>query len=329
MSVKFWAQPLGKALGEVRRDVKELVASHGEVRQGFLDRTGFQTIFQTAPEQTGLDLALEALQAVDHSWLRANVDTVIYVTSTGDRVAPGNGHLLHRDLGLKPETLVLDLNDACTGFLRSLLLSQALLESSASRTILVVLSDTYSKLYADQNLRISPLFSDGASAFIFSESKPSIPNSPFPPRHWEILSSVLVSDGALADELTIKRSGTDFPYGELDMNGAGVFSFVVRHLKSSVYQALESVELGIEEIDRWYLHQGSRVVVEAACKAFSLDPEKQFVSRDYGNVVGSSIPFQLISESNHDSLKNQKIVLVAFGVGLTLSAIIIRQAGLK
>ena len=338
MSTSFWIHPIGSALGDIKRDVAQMVANNGEVREGFLARTGFETLYQASPEQTGLDLGRTALADVDLDWLRTNVDALIYVTSTGNRAAPGNGHLLHGELALAPHTLVLDLNDACTGFIRSVILANSLLASGAAETVLVVISDTYSKLYADSNLRVSPLFSDGASAMILTANSVSIPGITHAARNWEVLSTTVISDGKRADELTVARGSEAFPFGELEMNGAGVFNFVVKHVKPSVAEAVSHAHLESADINRWYIHQGSRAVVDAVSKALSLDPDTQFVSSQYGNVVGSAIPFQLLAES-HESAETestestestgQNLFLLAFGVGLTLAGIVIKESSIR
>lgn len=326
LSPNFWFQPLGKSLGAIPRDAAQLVASQGEVREGFLQRTGFKTLFHTDPDTTGLDLALEALKDIDQEWLRVNVDTLIYLTSTGNRNAPGNGHLLHGLLNLSPNTLVLDINDACTGFIRSLIVSESLIASGRSKNILIVLSDTYSKLYSDTNLRVSPLFSDGASAMLVSLNKQKVPGSQFPPRNWQILGSSISSEGSLADELTVSTGTQEFPQGELEMNGAGVFNFVVKHLRNTVTHTLSEASLELSQVTRWYVHQGSKAVVEAVSKTFDLDAEFQFAAENYGNVVGSAIPFQLMDQKKQTSEETSTLFLIAFGVGLTITALAIQQS---
>ena len=329
MSPKFWLQPLGRALGKNEVNVAEMVASHGEVREGFLLRTGFTSVFHVEGETSGLDLALQALEGIDKTWLNEHVDTLIYLTSTGNRNAPGNGHLLHGALGLAPQTLVIDLNDACTGFIRSLILSESLIHTGRSKCILVVLSDTYSKLYEESNLKVSPLFSDGASAALISKELHDVPGATFLPRKWEVLGTSIASEGSLANELTVSSGSSTFPMGELEMNGAGVFNFVVKHLKNTVDQALSEATLPHSEVSKWFVHQGSRAVVEAVSKTLDLDADEQFAAKSYGNVVGSAIPFQLMDEDLSHTEPETKIFLVAFGVGLTITGIVLSQEILK
>ena len=167
---------------------------------------------------------------------------------------------------------------------------------------------------------------------ILSADPVRIPGITHASRNWEILSTTVTSDGRRADELTVARGNESFPFGELEMNGAGVFNFVVKHVKPSVAAAVAQAGLESSDIDRWYIHQGSRAVVDAVSKTLSLDENAQFVSRAYGNVVGSAIPFQLFAESpeatetQSTAPQSQNLFLLAFGVGLTLAGIVVKES---
>jgi 3-oxoacyl-[acyl-carrier-protein] synthase-3 len=316
--------PLGIALGDESVNAAELVEKYGPVRDGFLDRTGFGTLYRSSPEQTGLSLAVSAVGSPDNSWWTDAVDGLIYVTSTGDLVAPGNSHLLQSQLGLPTGMLLLDLNDACTGFVKSYQIAQSLIASGAVRTVLLVLSDTYSKLYAPSQLKVSPLFSDGASALLVSGSPlPSAPDSATP-MHWRTLSTWFVSDGSHAGDLSISRGVAELPLGSLEMNGGGVFNFVLKHLDGCVKSLTEQAGITVADVDEWYVHQGSRAVVNAVEKSLGVPAGNLFRSETYGNTVGSSLPFQLFAEKDH--AKDAKFIgLLAFGVGLTMAGLLVQQ----
>lgn len=322
---ELWYQGLGVALGSIAVEATDLIEEFGPVRDGFLDRTGFERLYAASKEETGLSLAESAI-ADSHveSW-GSSVDALIYVTSTGDLVAPGNAHLLQHRLGLPHQVLVLDLNDACTGFVRALHLAHSLIQSGAASVALVVLSDTYSKLYAKGNLKVSPLFSDGASAFLVSAERQAVgPNLPNP-RHWRILSQNFLSDGGQSAQLSISRGEEDLPLGALEMNGAGVFNFVLNHLADCVTALTTSAGISAADVDQWYVHQGSRAVVTAAEKALGAEPGSLFRAASYGNVVGSSLPFQLDTDSDRAD-ETEVIALLAFGVGLTIAGMLIAQS---
>lgn len=319
-----WLYSLGVSLGSEAVDAVDLVSEHGPVRDGFLERTGFSTLYRSADGETGLSLALTALGTRDSHWWAPEVDALIYVTSTGDLVAPGNSHLLQHQLGLRKEILLLDINDACTGFVRSLHVARSLIASDLSKVVLIVLSDTYSKLYEESDLKVSPLFSDGASAVIVSTSELTSAPPSETPRHWQFLGNSFVSEGDKADDLSIVRGTRPAELGALGMNGAGVFNFVLRNLASSVGSMARDAEIDIDTVGRWYIHQGSRAVVSAVEKSLGSEGVDLFRSAEYGNTVGSSLPFQLDADKAEAS-KGQIIGLLAFGVGLTMAGTIVRQ----
>lgn len=320
----LWIYPLGTALGSERVDVQSLIDEFGPVRDGFLDRTGFRHVYRVRDSETSMSLAVTATGHPESSWWVPSVDALIAVGSTSDRVAPGNAHLLQSELGLRHDVLLLDLNDACTGFVRSLHLANSLISSGAASTILIVASDTYSKLYSPSNLKISPLFSDGASAIIVSNRVLADAPAGDNPRHWRVLSTSFISEGSSAGELSISHGDANSELGSLEMNGAGVFNFVLRHLTASVRQLRSAATLDDLAIDNWFVHQGSRAVVNAVEKSLQVPAGSLFRSESYGNTVGSSIPFQLIE--NPPGSEPQTIGLLAFGVGLTMAGMILEQS---
>jgi 3-oxoacyl-[acyl-carrier-protein] synthase-3 len=327
-SADFWFYSLGKAIGSEMVTAGSLAEKYGPVREGFLERTGFTTLYRTAPETTSLDLALDALSATDADWLKENVDAVVFVTSTGERSAPGNAHLLHSRLDLPAGVFVLDINDACTGFVRGLTVATSLVHGGIASRVLLVLSDTYSKLYGEDDLKVSPLFSDGASAHLISSERLASKPTGAQERHWKIEGSTFISEGRHADDLTIRHSSNAFEYGELTMNGGGVFNFVVKHLKASIAKACEVSAIEPSTIDTWYVHQGSRAVVDAVEKTLGTTDRSLFRAGEYGNVVGSALPFQIWEDTSQAS-QAHRIGLAAFGVGLTLGVVILDQLAIS
>ncbi len=327
-SANFWFYSLGKAIGSELVTAGNLAEKYGPVREGFLERTGFTTLYRASETTTSLDLSLQALSATDPEWLQENVDAIVFVTSTGERAAPGNGHLLHSSLDLPADVFVLDVNDACTGFVRGLTVATSLVQGGLASRVLLVLSDTYSKLYGEDDLKVSPLFSDGASAHLISADR--LPSKPAnaQERHWQILGSTFISEGRHADDLTIRHSKNASEFGELTMNGGGVFNFVVRHLRPSIAKACAVSGIEPATIDTWYVHQGSRAVVDAVEKTLGITGRSLFRASDYGNVVGSALPFQLWDDAAHAS-EPHRIGLAAFGVGLTLGVVLIDQLAIS
>jgi len=104
---------------------------------------------------------------------------------------------------------------------------------------------------------------------------------------------------------------------QLVMKGGGVFQFVLAKLERSLDE-IRAMGISFDEID-WYVHQGSAAVVEAIQKELKMTGNSLFRAKDYGNIVGSSIPIQFLS----DTLKEGKYcAFLAFGMGLRISMVV-------
>lgn len=319
----MFVYPLGLALGADSVDVPKLLDEFGPVRDGFLDRTGFTTLRVASREQTALDLAIEAASEPGLGWTDG-VDAVIFVSSTTTLVAPGNAHLIQAELGLSQDALLLDINDACTGFVRGLVLIDGLLQSGSASKILFVLADTYSKLYDRSDLKVSPLFADGASAMLVS-SQPIAEAGGRPGREWQIVGRRFVSEGAGAEQLKITRSSDGL--GALAMNGSGVLNFVLKNGRKFVGGLLETSGVQSDDFDRWYVHQGSRTVVDAVAKIVDRPGQSLFRSGTYGNTVGSSLPFQFFEDDVSE--QTSTLGFLGFGVGLSMAGIVVQERPLE
>ncbi|MCX7521058.1 3-oxoacyl-ACP synthase III family protein [Microbacterium sp. STN6] len=321
MTDSVWVYPLGAVLGGQPADVAELLTEHGPVRDGFLERTGFSTIYRSRDDQSSLSLALDAAVMSGSDWWKEQVDGIVSVTSTSELIAPGNAHLIQAALGLDREIFTLDVNDACTGFVRAFMVAKTLINGGLATTVLLTLADTYTKLFESSELKVSPLFSDGASALLISSIQLPDPPKSVEARRWEVLAHSFLSEGARAGELQIRReSGRDL--GHLGMNGGAVFNFVLRSINACTSRLMEQSGVDLAEVDRWYVHQGSRAVVSAVEKALGVSDDL-FRSAEYGNVVGSSLPFQLHADQHERS--DYLLGFLAFGVGLTIGGMLVKQ----
>jgi 3-oxoacyl-[acyl-carrier-protein] synthase III len=84
-------------------------------------RTGIQERRYVREGETGVDLALAATrQALEMADVpAAEVDAIVYATSTPDHFAPGNGVFLQRAMGIGTVP-ALDIRTQCSGFVYAL-----------------------------------------------------------------------------------------------------------------------------------------------------------------------------------------------------------------
>ena len=132
-----------------------------------------------------------------------------------------------------------------------------------------------------------------------------------------------MSDGGKSD--TLKITSSEIGNDELFMDGAEVFKFVLGNLGSVVEKAsADAQEIQRHDVE-WVVHQGSRAVVNAVESILGKPEDSLFKSAQYGNTVGSSLPIQLKEISPFDE---KTIGLLAFGVGLSMGCLFVRQGSL-
>ena len=302
---------VGFQLGEIEIDPIEIVSEIDENRLKILSKTGFTKLYKS--EKSSEELALLACRNMTGR-VRENIDYLICVSSVIDS-APSIAIKLHAKLKLKSNVPFLQIQDACTGFTRALELCSQIIQSKGASNILLILTDTYRQYFSSSQLHLSTLFSDGSSAFIISSTN-KLNDDYSRSLNWEVLKCSQVINGNLDSSLTIMSRDEKL---ELEMNGASVFQFVATEIGRVIEELSQS---NGNEIQRWYLHQGSKITIDAVSSILKKDGKDLFKSSNYGNVVGSSIPFQLHDEQFNFS---GKFGMLSFGMGLNIHGLVIEN----
>ncbi|MCP4348973.1 MAG: 3-oxoacyl-ACP synthase, partial [Desulfobacterales bacterium] len=133
---------------------------------------------------------------------------------------------------------------------------------------------------------------------------------------------VFGTDGKGADNLCVKGLGVrkETDSGKIEnlyMNGPEIFTFTLRAVPDAVNKILKKTGMTMEEIDHFVFHQANGFILEHLRKKTAIPKEKfHTYLENVGNTVSSTIPIALEQlYSNNMIKKNQKIMLVAFGVG--------------
>jgi 3-oxoacyl-[acyl-carrier-protein] synthase-3 len=109
------------------------------------------------------------------------------------------------------------------------------------------------------------------------------------------------------------------------MNGREVFRFASRVMVSATNEVIEKAGLTIDEVDMVVPHQANLRIIQAAARGLKLPEDKFIVNVDrYGNTSTASIPIALVEGVEDGRIKrNDRLVLVGFGGGLTWGAAIV------
>lgn len=240
------------------------------------------------------------------------IDCLIFVTQSPDYALPTTACIVQNRLGLPTKCMAFDVNLGCSGYVYALALAASLIETSVVSNALIICSEIYSKYISKTNRTCRPIFSDGAAAtLIVASTTDNI--GPFD----------FGSDGSGAFNLMVKNNGVNstvgdkMPMKELYMNGSEVFMFTMSTVPKTVAALLSKAQKNIDEVDLFFFHQASKLVISNITRHLNIPESKVFVNMtNIGNTVSASIPIALKDAAEQGGLKKgQLVMLVGFGVG--------------
>lgn len=280
----------------------------------------------TGSSDLGVEAARNALAAAGRA--AADVDFVIFATTTPDWMFPGNGVIVQQQLGLGTVG-ALDVRNACSGFLYALSVADAFVRMGRYRCVLVIGAEVQST-GLDLTTRgrdMAVLFGDGAGAAVVEPCDA--------PRG--ILSWALHSEGSLAKELwceapssrepgrvtpAMLEAGRQYP----QMNGRQVFKNATTRFAEVIHEVLAASGHSLSEVALVVPHQANRRIGDAVAERLGLAPEKVFQNIErYGNTTAASIPIALTEARAQGLVKDgDLVVLAAFGAGFAWAGCVIR-----
>lgn len=291
---------LGKKKIDIRKRFKYLEKTKLD---DLIKKTGIKFIYETDKNENSLTLAIMATKKTLKN-INENIESVIFISQSHVSTIPPSGALLHSKAKLKKECAVIDIVQGCSSFPYALTIAINMIKSKTFNNCLIVSSEVYTKFIEKKNRSCASIFSDAASA-IFLSSK----NLP------RIISSFFYTDGSGQDKLYKSQKN------EIIMKGADVFAFTITEVPKAVKELLKKANLKIEQIEGFFFHQASDLVLNSLRKKL-LIPKKKFFKdfAEIGNTVSSTIPISLIKANKKKILKyNKPYMLVGFGVGYSLS----------
>ncbi|MCM5527162.1 beta-ketoacyl-ACP synthase III [Parasegetibacter sp. NRK P23] len=255
----------------------------------------------------------------------SEIDCLIVGTVTPDMVFPSTANLACHKLGAV-NAWGFDLAAACSGFLYSLSVGAALIESGRYKKVVVVGADKMSSIidYTDRATCI--IFGDGAGAVLLEPS--TDPES-------GIIDSILRSDGGGAPHLHMKAGGSLNPASHETVDkkmhyayqeGQPVFKAAVKGMADVSYELLERNNLTGDDIAWLVPHQANKRIIDATADRIGLSHDKVMLNiQRFGNTTAATIPLCLW-EWESQLKKGDNLVLAAFGGGFTWGAIWVKWA---
>ncbi len=293
-------------------------------------RSGIKERRYGSDDQSTSDLAYEATQAALKSAEvgKDSIECIILATLSPDHMFPGSAVFLQEKLGLAGVP-AMDVRTQCSGFLYSLSVAKAYIESGMYKRVLVVGAEVHSKGldFSNEGRDVAVLFGDGAGAVILEQSDSTDDG---------ILDISLGADGKYAKDLWVPAPGTAFKKwfepGMAEerllfpqMNGRKVFQMATTMMEKLARDTLLKHNLTEQDIDLVICHQANARIIEFVRKSLEWDQSKFFINIDrYGNTTAASIPIALSEALLQEKVKpGSKVLLLAFGSGFTWGSALI------
>jgi 3-oxoacyl-[acyl-carrier-protein] synthase-3 len=275
-----------------------------------------------APGTTCSELAYRAgMEALKHAGLAPHdLDLLIVATTTPDMLFPSTSCLVQQRLGAT-SAVCFDLSAACSGSVFAMVTAQQYLLSRRYRNALVIGAEVISSFIDWTDRSTCILFGDGAGACVMGKVS-----------RGGILATDMGSDGSAAELLYMPGGGSKHPpsHASIDqrlhflrMNGTDIFKLAVRRMADSSLAVIKAAKLKPEDIGCVIPHQANIRIIQAMAKMAKIPMEKIFVNVDrYGNTSAASNLIALYEAVEEGRIqRGDRVVLVAFGAGLTWGSI--------
>jgi 3-oxoacyl-[acyl-carrier-protein] synthase-3 len=253
-----------------------------------------------------------------------DIDLIVCATITPEMVFPSTACFIGADLGL-PGVPAFDMSAACSGFIYAAVTGANFVRAGQYRNVLVVGSETISRITNYKDRASCILFGDGAGAVVLQRTN-DVKRG--------LIYSTLHADGTGGDVMKC-TPGSRFPVCEsmiaegghyMQIKGREVYKFAVTKFEELIREAMRACELTADQVKLIVPHQVNQRIIDSAMDKLGMGPEKAYVNIDrYGNTSAASIPIAL-DEAWRAGKVNQGDVLifVAFGAGLTWANAVVR-----
>ena len=275
-------------------------------------RTGIKERRVVDGEST-CDLALEASKkALEMAEISASeIDLIILATTTPDKIFPATATVLQNRIGASCPAF--DLQAVCAGFIFALTTAQQYIENGVYKNVLVVGSETMSRIVDWSNRSTAVLFGDGAGAVVLSQDNKT-----------GIKFSKIHSDGSYLSALQVNNNYIN-ETGYIEMTGNAVYKIAVNKLSNLAEEILKACKLSSDEISWMIPHQANIRIITAIAKRINLPMNKVVLTIEtHGNTSSASIPLALdVAVRDGRITKGDKLLLEGIGAGFSWGGLLV------
>ena len=290
----------------------ELENSLDTTDEWIISRTGIKER-RIVEDQNTCDLALEAsINALEMAELKASeIDLIILATTTPDKIFPATATALQDRIGASCPAF--DLQAVCAGFVFALTTAQQYIENGVAKNILVVGSETMSKIVDWNDRSTAVLFGDGAGAVVVSKDNTT-----------GIKHAKLCSDGKYLSSLHVNNNGIN-ETGTIEMMGNEVYRIAVNRLSDLAEETLKDCNMTSDDLAWMVPHQANIRIISAVAKRIKLPMSKVILTIEkHGNTSAASIPLALdVAVRDGRIKKGDNLLFEGIGGGFSWGSLLV------
>ena len=313
------------------QDLEKMVATSDE---WIMTRVGIRERHIAGPDEATSDMAAAAARCalVQRGIDASELNAIIVCTVTPDMMFPSTACLVQHALGAKG-AWGFDLIAACSGFVYGLVTGAHLVAAGTHRKVLVIGSDTMSRIidYTDRSTCV--LFGDGAGAMLIEPTADG-EQGPDGPGFIDFMGEV---DGSGGNALKMPAGGSRMPASHATVDqrmhfvhqeGQAVFKYASRKMYEVCRDLLARNSVSVDDVAVMIPHQANLRIINAAAERLGIPPEKVVINIErYGNTTAATIPL-----ATHDAIADGRLkkggvaLFAAVGAGYTVGASLWRWA---
>jgi 3-oxoacyl-[acyl-carrier-protein] synthase-3 len=288
-----------------------------------VQRTGIRQRHVAADDETTASLGEAAARAaLDSAGMTpADIDLIILATSTPNNTFPATAVEIQNRLGMH-HGFAFDMQAVCSGFVYAVATADLYIRGGLVRRVLVIGSETFSRILDWNDRSTCVLFGDGAGALVLEaqEGAGAITDR-------GVLAASLRSDGVHKDKLFVDGGpSTTGTVGHLRMEGREVFKHAVGMITDVIEATFGEAGITAQDLDWFVPHQANKRIIDASARKLGIAEEKVVVTVDlHGNTSAASVPLALsVAVADGRIKKGDLVLLEAMGGGFTWGAVLLR-----
>ncbi|MER8375224.1 beta-ketoacyl-ACP synthase III [Mesorhizobium sp. M1406] len=286
-------------------------------------RTGIRQRHIAGDDETTASLGEAAARAAlaDAGLTPADLDLIVLATSTPNNTFPATAVEIQNRLGMH-HGFAFDLQAVCSGFVYAVATADLYIRGGLAKRVLVIGSETFSRILDWSDRSTCVLFGDGAGAVVMEagEGTGAIADR-------GVLAASLRSDGAHKDKLFVDGGpSTTGTVGHLRMEGREVFKHAVGMITDVIEATFSQAGISADDLDWFVPHQANKRIIDASAKKLGIAEQKVVVTVDlHGNTSAASVPLALsVAVADGRIKKGDLVLLEAMGGGFTWGAVLVR-----